>query len=90
VRQHVPFREAHELAGECVRVCEQRGIDLSDLGDEDLASISPHLTPEVRQVLTVAGSIASRDGVGGTAQVRVAEQAAQLAERVARQASWAG
>jgi argininosuccinate lyase len=88
VRRHVPFRDAHELAGECVRVCEQRGIELPDLSDADLAAISAHLTPDVRTVLTVSGSIASRDAVGGTARERVVEQAALLAERVAAQASW--
>ncbi|HEY2296813.1 MAG TPA: argininosuccinate lyase [Jatrophihabitans sp.] len=90
VREHVPFRVAHEVAGECVRVCEHRGIELADLTDADLAAISPHLTPGVRDVLTVAGSIASRDAVGGTARPRVAEQAEQLAARVVEQASWAG
>jgi argininosuccinate lyase len=89
VRAHVPFRVAHEVAGACVRTCEQRGIDLLDLSDADLAAISPHLTPDVRSVLTVAGSIASRDGIGGTARVRVEEQAEQLAARVSEQASWA-
>ncbi|HSY14612.1 MAG TPA: argininosuccinate lyase, partial [Jatrophihabitantaceae bacterium] len=49
VRQRVPFRVAHELAGECVRVCEGRGIDLPDLSDADLASISAELTPAVRE-----------------------------------------
>ena len=89
VRRHVPFRVAHEVAGACVRVCEERGIDLPELTDDDLAAISPELTPDVRTVLTVAGSIASRDATGGTARVRVAEQAAQLADRVAAQAAWA-
>ena len=55
VRSGVPFREAHELAGDCVRTCEERGIDLPDLSDADLAAISPALTPAVREVLTVAG-----------------------------------
>jgi argininosuccinate lyase len=90
VREHVPFRVAHEVAGECVRVCEARGIELAELTDADLAAISPHLTPGVREVLTVEGSIASRDAVGGTAQARVSEQADQLAARVTEQASWAG
>ncbi len=90
VRRHVPFRSAHEIAGECVRVCEQRGIDLPDLSDDDLAAISADLTPEVREVLTVSGSIASRDAAGGTAPLRVVEQAARLTELVAAQASWAG
>ena len=55
VRQGVPFRTAHEIAGSCVRVCEERGIELWDLTDADLAAIAPRLTPEVHQVLTVAG-----------------------------------
>jgi argininosuccinate lyase len=89
VCQGVPFRNAHEIAGTCVRVCEQRGIELWDLTDADLAAISPRLTPGVHQVLTVAGSLASRSGYGGTAPVRVAEQLerAQVATAAAR--SWA-
>jgi argininosuccinate lyase len=74
VRRRVPFREAHEIAGACVRACEERGIDLPDLTDADLAALSPHLDPTVREVLTVAGSLASRAAKGGTAPVRVAEQ----------------
>ncbi|WP_285728476.1 argininosuccinate lyase [Nocardiopsis sp. ATB16-24] len=82
VRERVPFREAHEIAGTCVRVCEERGIDLPDLGDEDLAAISAHLTPQVREVLTVSGSLASRSGKGGTAPVRVAEQLERLRSQI--------
>ena len=74
VRSGVPFREAHEVAGACVRVCEERGIELWDLSDDDLVAVSGYLTPDVRSVLTVEGSLASRDAVGGTAPVRVAEQ----------------
>lgn len=83
VRGGVPFRVAHELAGTCVRRCEELGIELDELSDEQFAAISPHLTPEVRSVLTVEGSVASRDGRGGTAPVRVAEQLADLRKRVA-------
>ncbi len=89
VRQGVPFRQAHELAGECVRTCEQRGIDLHELADADLAAISPHLTPQVRGVLDVAGSLASRDTRGGTAPVRVAEQRQRLVARLAGLRAWA-
>ena len=89
VREGVPFRVAHEVAGACVRTCEERGIDLWDLSDEDLRGISEHLTPGVREVLSVEGSMASRDGRGGTAPVRVAEQAQRLAARRDELASWA-
>jgi argininosuccinate lyase len=78
VREGVPFREAHELAGACVRRCEELGCDLPDLTDDQLAAISPALTPEVRAVLSVEGSVSSRSGRGGTAPVRVREQLDEL------------
>ena len=86
VRQGVPFRVAHEVAGACVRACESRGIELWELSDTELAAISEHLTPGVREVLSVAGSLGSRDARGGTAPVRVAEQlaAVRAAAEVAR------
>lgn len=83
VRQGTPFRIAHELAGACVRVAEARGVELADLHDDEFAAISPALTPAVRDVLTVEGSVASRNGRGGTAPERVGEQLAE-ARAVAR------
>jgi argininosuccinate lyase len=88
VRRRVPFRIAHEVAGECVRVCEDRGIELDQLGDADFAAISPRLTPGVRAVLTVGGSLASRSSYGGTAPDRVAEQAGLVHEAIERARSW--
>ncbi|PPI12438.1 argininosuccinate lyase [Rathayibacter tritici] len=82
VKKHVPFRDAHEITGELVKLAESRGLGLEDLDDDALASVSPLLTPDVRSVLSIEGSVASRDGVGGTAPDRVAEQLAQLTERV--------
>ncbi|WP_344670220.1 argininosuccinate lyase [Catenulispora yoronensis] len=89
VRQGVPFRVAHEVAGASVRYCEQRDITLEELTDEQLAEISPLLTPAVKDVLTVEGSLASRDGRGGTAPKRVAEQLDALVADVAGQREWA-
>ncbi|GAA5033275.1 argininosuccinate lyase [Terrabacter aeriphilus] len=88
VRQGVPFRVAHEVAGACVRECEPRGIELWDLTDEDFARISEHLTPDVRSVLSVPGSLASRDAVGGTAPVRVAEQLGAARTRLGTAREW--
>ncbi|MGV0625412.1 argininosuccinate lyase [Mycolicibacter minnesotensis] len=84
VRQGVPFRVAHEAAGAAVKVAEQRGVGLDELTDAELAAISPELTPQVRDVLTVAGSVASRDARGGTAPVRVAEQLQIVRDTVAQ------
>ncbi|MCD4526143.1 argininosuccinate lyase [Nocardioides sp. cx-173] len=83
VRQGVAFRIAHEVAGACVQRCEELGVELHELTDEQFAEISPALTPDVRSVLTVEGSVASRDGRGGTAPVRVREQLQELLERAA-------
>ena len=90
VRTGVPFRVAHEVAGACVRACEehQPPIELWDLSDDELAAISEHLTPEVRSVLTVEGSLASRSAVGGTAPVRVAEQLDRARARVGELRGW--
>ncbi|OFS65441.1 argininosuccinate lyase [Trueperella sp. HMSC08H06] len=82
VRQGVPFREAHEISGACVATCEKRGIELWDLTDDDFARIDSRLTPAVREVLSVEGSVAARRGRGGTAPERVAEQRQEAARRV--------
>jgi argininosuccinate lyase len=89
VRQGVPFRSAHEIAGACVRAAEARGVGLEGLSDDELAGISPHLTPDVRSVLSVAGSVASRNAVGGTAPERVVEQLAAARERADEHRAWA-
>ena len=89
VREGVPFRDAHEIAGTCVRVAEGRGLELWDLTDADLTEISPHLTPEVREVLSLEGSVASRSAYGGTAPVRVREQIAAAREVVRSDGAWA-
>ena len=89
VRQGVPFRVAHEAAGQCVALAESSGRELDELTDAELHAVNPALTPEVRAVLTVAGSMASRDGLGGTAPIRVAEQIEQLRARIAVDRAWA-
>ncbi len=88
VRQGVPFRVAHELAGACVRRCEELGIELDELTDDQFAEIDARLTPEVREVLTAQGSVSSRNGRGGTAPDRVAEQLTELRAAVADHRSW--
>jgi argininosuccinate lyase len=90
VRQGVPFREAHELAGACVRRCEELGCELDELTDDQLAGISSHLQPEVREVLTVEGSISSRASRGGTAPVQVTAQLAEVRAAVDEARAWLG
>ena len=89
VRQGVPFREAHEASGACVQLAEARGVDLVDLTDEELQGVDKRLLPEVREVLTIDGAVASRATKGGTAGVRVAEQRERVKELSAEAREWA-
>lgn len=89
VRQGVPFREAHEASGACVRIAESRGVNLIDLTDEELASVDPRLNAGVRDVLTIEGAVSSRDTRGGTAGPRVEEQRVRVAEANRKYRAWA-
>lgn len=89
VRQRVPFARAHEIAGAAVRYCEERGIDLPELTEQMLPEIAPELAPELLTVLTVKGSIDSRDGRGGTATVRVREQLEEAVALATEAREWA-
>ena len=89
VRQGVPFREAHEASGACVRIAEERGVDLVELTEGELAGVDKRLKPSVREVLTIDGAVASRATKGGTAGVRVAEQRETVRERAAAARTWA-
>jgi len=89
VRRGTPFREAHEVVGHLVMWCQVHDCELGDVSDADLDKISPLLTPDVRDVLTVQGAIAARASRGGTAPARVTEQLARLRVDVQEQAAWA-
>ena len=84
VKRHVPFRDAHEITGALVRAAEQLGKTLEQLTDDELAAVSPALTPEVRAVLSIEGSVASRNGIAGTAPERVREQIARLTGKLSK------
>ncbi len=89
VRQGVPFRSAHEISGAMVAYCEQRGLELDELSDAQLAEVAPELTPDVRAVLSVRGALAARKARGGTAPERVAEQLDTLGSLARSHAQWA-
>jgi len=89
VKDGVPFREAHEAVGALVAWCTARDKDLGDATDDELATLSPHLTPGIRAVLDVRGALAAREGYGGTAPVRVREQLDVVREAIADHHAWA-
>jgi argininosuccinate lyase len=90
VRRGVPFREAHEAVGHLVVWCAVHDCALEDVSDDDLAKVSEHLTPDVRDVLSVEGALAARKAAGGTAPERVREQLADAVATVTEHEKWAG
>ncbi|HEY3506710.1 MAG TPA: argininosuccinate lyase [Actinocatenispora sp.] len=89
VRRNVPFRDAHEISGALVALCLSRDCALDEVSDADLAAVSPHLTPEVREVLSVPGALAARTTPGSTGPGPVADQLAALATSIAGWRTWA-
>ncbi|MCO8276601.1 argininosuccinate lyase [Actinoplanes sp. TRM 88003] len=89
VRKSVPFREAHEITGKLVALCSVRECELEDLTDDDLKTVSEHLDPSVRQVLTVESALASRTTPGSTGPGPVADQLAQVQHRLDTWRQWA-
>jgi argininosuccinate lyase len=85
VKRGLAFRDAHEAVAHAVRICVDRGCDLSDLSLDqmrtDLPSVASLLGDDVADCLTLEGSVASRNHPGGTApdQVRAAVKAARAA-----------
>jgi argininosuccinate lyase len=78
VRAHIPFSQAHEAAGACVALCEKTNRELHELTDAEFLAIHPSLTGGVREVLSVAGALAARTTVGGTAPAQVVNQLKEL------------
>ncbi|MCK4585849.1 MAG: argininosuccinate lyase, partial [Gammaproteobacteria bacterium] len=79
VRQGVPFRDAHEVVGKAVRLGVDSNRDLADMSLKELQGFSEHIDKDVFDVLTLEGSVAARDHLGGTApkQVRAAVKRAR-------------
>ncbi len=77
----LPFREAHHVTGQLVRLAEEKGCDLAELSLEEMIEVEPCITHDVFSVLTVARSVASRTSYGGTAPERVRAAAAEARER---------
>ena len=79
VRQGSTFRDAHEIVGKAVARCVEKACDLSELSLQELQAFSPGIGKEVFDVLTLEGSVAARNHIGGTApnQVRAAIERAR-------------
>lgn len=79
----LPFRTAHHITGRLVAKAEAKGIDLAGLTLAEMQEEEPGITDAIFGVLTVEASVASRLSYGGTAPIRVAQQAAKWLEALA-------
>jgi argininosuccinate lyase len=77
VRKGVPFRDAHEIVGKAVRLGVETQRDLSEMTLEELRRFSTAIEQDVFAVLTLEGSVAARNHLGGTAPERVREAVAR-------------
>jgi argininosuccinate lyase len=82
VKKGLPFRDAHEAVALAVRAAEQRGCDLPDFSLAELQAFSPLIGDDVFQVLTVAGSLAARNHIGGTAPAQVKAAIARVRQEL--------
>jgi argininosuccinate lyase len=83
VRKGVPFRDAHEIVGRAVRIALESARDLADLGLEELQALSARIDKDVYEALTLAGSLAARRHLGGTAPAQVRAAIGRARRRLA-------
>lgn len=81
VRAGVPFRDAHEIVGKAVRLGVDSQRDLAELSLQELQQFSDQIQADVFEVLTLEGSVAARNHLGGTAPKQVRAAAKQARER---------
>jgi argininosuccinate lyase len=87
VRRGTPFRDAHEAVGRAVRLCVDSGRDLDGLSLDEMKAFSSHIEADVFDVLTVEGSVAARDHVGGTAPAQVRKAIKRARKRLKDEAN---
>ena len=82
VKKGLPFRDAHEAVARAVRFCVEKGCDLSDMTLEEMKTFSDLIEADVLDILTLEGSVAARNHVGGTAPDQVRNAVAGLKARL--------
>ncbi len=87
-KKSVPFAQAHEAAGECVRLCESAGIELHELSNDQLEAIHPELKSDLKEFLTTQGAVASRTSSLGTSISSVTKQIDGLENATKEAKSW--
>ena len=83
VRKGVPFRDAHEVVGKAVRYGIENDKDLAEMNLAELQDFSQVIDEDVFAVLTLEGSVAARNHIGGTAPVQVRAAIRRARDRLA-------
>jgi len=86
VRRGVAFRDAHEAVARAVRRADERGCALPQLPLAELQALAPQIGADVLDALTLEGSVAARNHVGGTAPTQVAAQVARWRQTLEQRA----
>lgn len=81
----IPFREAHHITGEAVKLADAKGCSLEELALADLQAIDPRIDESVFGALSIDASVAARASYGGTAPDQVRQRVAEARERLARE-----
>ena len=82
VRKGIAFRDAHEIVGKSVAYGIEQAKDLSEMSLQELQQFSTNISDDIFDVLTLQGSVAARDHIGGTAPVQVAAAALRAEKRL--------
>jgi argininosuccinate lyase len=81
VRKGIPFRQAHEIVGKCVRYCIEQGKDIPELSLEEFRKFSPVIEEDIYQYVTLEASVNARKATGGTAREAVVREIARARVR---------
>ena len=84
VKKGLPFRDAHEAVAKAVRLAAEHGCDLAALPLDELRALAPQVADDVTDCLTVTGSLAARDHVGGTSPHQVRAQVSRWRDVLSR------
>ncbi len=84
VRKGIAFRDAHEIVGKAVRLGVESSRELSEMTLDELRSFTPKIQQDVFDILTLEGSVAARNHIGGTAPDQVRAAVSRARDRIAR------
>ena len=89
VKKNIPFNQAHEISGKCVKLAESKNMEVHQLSASDLSSVAKELTSDVLEVLTVKASLLARSSYSGASPVNVKAQIGRMNEKISVLNKWA-